>query len=43
MVTPDRIRLTGLLRKKPRERGFFYGCDSPATVKLGRRQLGRVD
>jgi len=25
MVTPDRIRLTGLLRKKPRKRGFFYG------------------
>jgi hypothetical protein len=24
MVTLDRIRLTGLLRKKPRQRGFFY-------------------
>ena len=23
MVTLDRIRLTGLLTKKPRERGFF--------------------
>jgi len=26
MVTLDRIRLTGLLRKKPWQRGFFYGC-----------------
>ena len=25
MVTLDRIRLTGLLRKKPWKRGFFYG------------------
>ncbi len=24
MVTLDRIRLTGLLRKKPWKRGFFY-------------------
>ena len=24
MVVHDRIRLTGLLRKKPRQRGFFY-------------------
>src|SRR5437763_16243232 len=24
MVTLDRIRLTGLLRKKPWQRGFFY-------------------
>src|SRR4051794_13364377 len=24
MVAHDRIRLTGLLRKKPRRRGFFY-------------------
>jgi hypothetical protein len=24
-------RLTGLLRKKPWKRGFFYGPDSPAT------------
>lgn len=31
MVTLDRIRLTGLLRKKPWKRGFFYGSDSPAT------------
>jgi hypothetical protein len=31
MVTQDRIRLTGLLRKKPWKRGFFYGPDSPAT------------
>jgi hypothetical protein len=31
MVTENRIRLTGLLRKKPRKRGFFYGPDSPAT------------
>ena len=28
MVTQDRIRLTGLLRKKPWQRGFFY-----STVK----------
>src|SRR5947208_3128810 len=26
MVTLDRIRLTGLLRRKPRRRGFFYGA-----------------
>ena len=26
MVTHDRIRLTGLLRKKPWQRGFFYVC-----------------
>jgi len=26
MVIRDRIRLTGLLRKKPWQRGFFY-CD----------------
>src|SRR4029077_17856844 len=25
MATQDRIRLTGLLRKKPWQRGFFYG------------------
>jgi hypothetical protein len=25
------VRLTGLLRKKPWKRGFFYGPDSPAT------------
>src|SRR5207248_3835591 len=25
MVTLDRTRLTGLLRKKPWKRGFFYG------------------
>src|SRR5215204_699612 len=31
MVIRDRIRLTGLLRKKPWKRGFFYGPDSPAT------------
>ena len=26
MVALDRIRLTGLLTKKPRKRGFFYPC-----------------
>src|SRR5919202_2163903 len=31
MVTQDRIRLIGLLRKKPWKRGFFYIPDSPAT------------
>ena len=31
MVILDRIRLTGLLRKKLWKRGFFYGPDSPAT------------
>src|SRR3954471_4364882 len=25
MITLDKIRLTGLLRKKPWKRGFFYG------------------
>jgi hypothetical protein len=29
MVTLDRIRLTGLLRKKPWKRGFFYLCLQP--------------
>src|SRR5438105_12932334 len=31
MVTLDRSRLTGLLRKKPWKRGFFYGPASRAT------------
>src|SRR6266511_176141 len=31
MFTLRTIRLTGLLRKKPWKRGFFYGPDSPAT------------
>ena len=31
MATHDRIRLTGLLRKKPWQRGFFYACYSPGT------------
>ena len=31
MAIQDRIRLTGLLRKKPWKQGFFYGSDSPAT------------
>src|SRR2546422_5198449 len=26
MVTPDKIRLTGLLRRKPWKRGFLYGA-----------------
>jgi hypothetical protein len=37
MVTLDRIRLTGLLRKKPWKRGFFYGPDSPATRQAHHR------
>src|SRR5689334_11639596 len=36
MVTLDRIRLTGLLRKKPRRRGFFY-WGGPVRTRLGRR------
>src|SRR3954468_22252105 len=46
MVTLDRIRLTGLLRRKPRQRGFFYGATT--TVRMNLRvarphgeQLGR--
>jgi hypothetical protein len=35
MVTLDRIRLTGLLRKKPRQRGFFY-----AGAARGARAVG---
>jgi hypothetical protein len=31
MVTLDRIRLTGLLRKKPWKQGFFY--PQPVTVR----------
>jgi hypothetical protein len=31
MVTLDRIRLTGLLRKKPWKRGFFYSAFCPGT------------
>src|SRR5579885_753598 len=31
MVTRDRIRLTGLLRKKPWKRGFFYCVVSRGT------------
>jgi hypothetical protein len=33
MVILDRIRLTGLLRKKPWERGFFYGSVEAAAGK----------
>jgi hypothetical protein len=38
MVTLDRIRLTGLLRKKPWKRGFFYpraGAPTPDDDELG--------
>jgi len=39
MVTHDRIRLTGLLRKKPWKRGFFYACllagDSSCSPRAG--------
>ena len=28
MAIQDKIRLTGLLRKKPRQRGFFYAGNS---------------
>ncbi len=45
MVAHDRIRLTGLLRKKPRQRGFFYACRAPATRPAAPRRadFGRVD
>ncbi len=45
MVAHDRIRLTGLLRKKPRQRGFFYICRAPATRPAAPRRadFGRVD
>jgi len=38
MVTLDRIRLTGLLRKKPWKRGFFYQVVFPGT----RRGIGQA-
>src|SRR3954452_6557600 len=41
MITLDRIRLTGLLRKKPWRRGFFYRPDSPATRQA--RPQGQAD
>jgi len=34
MVILDKIRLTGLLRKKPRKRGFFYTCHSPCRSRV---------
>jgi hypothetical protein len=35
MVTPDRIRLTGLLTEKPRKRGFSYReCSELVVVSL---------
>jgi hypothetical protein len=47
MVTLDKIRLTGLLRKKPWKQGFFYSLTvagrsalrviSPAALARGRR------
>jgi DNA-binding transcriptional ArsR family regulator len=33
MVTLDKIRLTGLLRKKPRQRGFFYAWGASSHVR----------
>jgi hypothetical protein len=36
-----RIRLTGLLRKKPWQRGFFHGLDSPATRQAHPATAGR--
>jgi hypothetical protein len=33
MVTLDRIRLTGLLQKKPRRRGFFYAWVVRAEIE----------
>ena len=40
MVTPDKIRLTGLLRKKPWQRGFFYGPIRRRLVRLTPRADG---
>jgi len=37
MAIQDKIRLTGLLRKKPRERGFFY---ADRHIGLTLRRLG---
>jgi hypothetical protein len=34
MVTLDRIRLTGLLTKKPRKRGFFYSRSQGERERL---------
>jgi hypothetical protein len=34
MVILDRIRLTGLLRKKPWKRGFFYSGPSGRSAVL---------
>src|SRR3954463_9254073 len=43
MVTLDRIRLTGLLRKKPWKRGFFYSVVSPGSRPTScYRLLGRA-
>src|SRR5215211_5953120 len=36
MVAHDRIRLTGLLRKKPWQRGFFYVVRLRRTRRVGR-------
>jgi hypothetical protein len=33
MVTLDRIRLTGLLRKKPWQRGFFYSAKPRPRIR----------
>ena len=37
MAIQDRIRLTGLLRKKPRQQGFFYGQNAHGS----RREIAR--
>jgi hypothetical protein len=42
MVTLDRIRLIGLLRRRPRRRGFLHGPDSPAT-RQSRRVAGMAE
>src|SRR5579862_7446321 len=41
MVTPDRIRLTGLLTKSPAQVGLFYAPATGFAVRLlGRQPLG---
>jgi hypothetical protein len=46
MAVHDRIRLTGLLRKKPWQRGFFYACrlagDSSGWPRGGPAAVSRL-
>jgi hypothetical protein len=40
MVTPDRIRLTGLLRKSPALAGLFYSGEETACITCPSRPSG---